>query len=103
MKKLFITISLSTLLLTCFSQTKTPIQPMKAGDHLIWYTKEKNAALIIAGASILLALVPVLSEYNSKQAKPVYIAAGLGMVISFSLNISAIQQVGKAGKKLKQF
>ena len=105
MKKLFITISLSTILFTAFSQTKLPeqLQPMTASDHLEEFTNRQNAALVVAGLSILLASVPLFSGYAPEKAMRVYTIAGLGMGISLAFNISAIQQIGKAGRKLEKF
>lgn len=97
MKKLFI----STLLLFSLNAFSQTLEVKTAGDHLIKFQKKKNTALIVAGLSSLFLLLPLTGTVDQDQAPAIYALVGVGMMVSFSLNISAIQQVGKAGRLIK--
>jgi len=105
MKKLFISIMFLTCINVAYSQVNKEVNlNLTAGDHLIKATKKYNTALIFYGAGIIFSTVlPLAGDMDIDERMPMLVIGGMSVLIGFSLNISAWQQFGKAGKKLNKF
>jgi len=102
MNKIAISAILILCINLCYSQESKEINlNLTAGDHLIKATKKANASFILTGIGSLLFILPLVTSMDANQAKPVAVMGGVFVTVGFVLNISAWQQFGKAGRKLK--
>jgi len=103
MKKLFISVMLLSCMSLAYSQDDKVNLNLTAGDHLIKATKKANIGLILVGVGALITILPTVGGMDADQALPIAVMGGAAAMIGFTLNISAWQQFGKAGKKLNKF
>ncbi len=89
---------LLTLILVLISAQAFSQSDTTAGDYLIKYTKQSNAAILTAVTGSILAWA------TARKEDAILTPEGISMgsaIVSTILYISAIQQVRKAGEKMK--
>lgn len=103
MKKLFISIMLLFCMSLVYSQDDKVNLNLTTGDHLIKATKKANIGMLLLGVGVLIVILPTVGGMDRDQAIPIAVMGGISAMIGFTLNISAWQQFGKAGRKLNKF